>query len=35
MRWVALRDLPSIQLPPADDELVQLLISNSRGQIRI
>lgn len=25
MRWVALRDLPSIQLPPADDELVRLL----------
>jgi mutator protein MutT len=25
MRWVALRDLPTVQLPPADDELVQLL----------
>ncbi len=25
MRWVALRDLPSVQLPPADDELVRLL----------
>ena len=25
MRWVPLRDLPSIQLPPADDELVRLL----------
>ena len=25
MRWVALQDLPSIQLPPADDELVRLL----------
>ena len=25
MRWVALADLPSIQLPPADDELVRLL----------
>jgi 8-oxo-dGTP diphosphatase len=32
MRWVALRDLPSIQLPPADDELVQLLISDSWGR---
>ena len=35
MRWVALRDLPSVQLPPADDELVQLLISNSWGQTRV
>ena len=35
MRWVALRDLPSIQLPPADDELVQLLISDSWGQTRV
>jgi mutator protein MutT len=26
MRWVLLRDLPSVQLPPADDELVRLLI---------
>ena len=26
MRWVALRDLPSIQLPPADDELVRVLM---------
>lgn len=26
MRWVALRDLTSMQLPPADDELVRLLI---------
>jgi 8-oxo-dGTP diphosphatase len=25
MRWVALRDLASVQLPPADDELVRLL----------
>jgi mutator protein MutT len=25
MRWVPLRDLPSVQLPPADDELVRLL----------
>jgi 8-oxo-dGTP diphosphatase len=25
MRWVQLRDLPSVQLPPADDELVRLL----------
>jgi len=25
MQWVALRDLPSVQLPPADDELVRLL----------
>ena len=25
MRWVALQDLPSVQLPPADDELVRLL----------
>jgi len=25
MRWVALRDLPSVELPPADDELVRLL----------
>ena len=25
MRWVALADLPSVQLPPADDELVRLL----------
>ncbi len=25
MRWVPLSDLPSIQLPPADDELVRLL----------
>ena len=25
MRWVALRDLPSVQLPPADDKLVRLL----------
>jgi len=25
MRWVALRDLPSVRLPPADDELVRLL----------
>jgi len=25
MRWVARRDLPSVQLPPADDELVRLL----------
>jgi mutator protein MutT len=34
MRWVALGDLPSIQLPPADDELVRLLMSG-RGQSRI
>lgn len=26
MRWVALRDLRSVQLPPADDELVRMLI---------
>jgi len=26
MRWVALQDLPSVQLPPADDELVRLLM---------
>jgi 8-oxo-dGTP diphosphatase len=32
MRWVALRDLPSVQLPPADDELVRLLTSPPRGQ---
>lgn len=25
MQWVALRDLPAVQLPPADDELVRLL----------
>lgn len=25
MRWVALRDLRSVQLPPADDELVRML----------
>ena len=25
MRWVELRDLTSVQLPPADDELVRLL----------
>ncbi|MFO7694023.1 MAG: (deoxy)nucleoside triphosphate pyrophosphohydrolase [Vicinamibacterales bacterium] len=25
MRWVTLRDLQSVQLPPADDELVRLL----------
>ena len=25
MQWVALRDLPSVRLPPADDELVRLL----------
>jgi 8-oxo-dGTP diphosphatase len=35
MRWVALQDLPSVQLPPADDELVQLLISDSWGQTRV
>lgn len=27
MQWVALRDLPSVQLPPADDELVRLLMA--------
>lgn len=25
MKWVALRDLRSVQLPPADDELVRML----------
>lgn len=25
MQWVALRELPSVRLPPADDELVRLL----------
>jgi 8-oxo-dGTP diphosphatase len=35
MRWVALRDLVSVQLPPADDELVRLLTSPPRGQSRI
>jgi 8-oxo-dGTP diphosphatase len=25
MQWVLLSDLPSVQLPPADDELVRLL----------
>jgi hypothetical protein len=29
MQWVALCDLPSVQLPPADDELVQLLLAGS------
>ena len=28
MRWVALSDLTSVQLPPADDELVRLLTGN-------
>jgi 8-oxo-dGTP diphosphatase len=26
MQWVLLRDLPSVRLPPADDELVQSLM---------
>jgi mutator protein MutT len=26
MRWVALCDLPSVRLPPADDELVRVLM---------
>jgi mutator protein MutT len=30
MRWVALRDLPAVQLPPADDELVRLLTGLAR-----
>jgi 8-oxo-dGTP diphosphatase len=30
MRWVALSDLPSVQLPPADDELVTLLTGRAR-----
>jgi 8-oxo-dGTP diphosphatase len=32
MRWVALQDLRSVRLPPADDELVRLLTSDSWGQ---
>jgi 8-oxo-dGTP diphosphatase len=32
MRWVALQDLRSVRLPPADDELVRLLTSGSWGQ---
>jgi 8-oxo-dGTP diphosphatase len=34
LQWVALQDLPSIRLPPADDELVRLLTSRG-GQSRI
>jgi mutator protein MutT len=34
MRWVALGDLTSVRLPPADDELVRLL-TGKRGQIRL
>jgi 8-oxo-dGTP diphosphatase len=30
MQWVTLRDLPSVQLPPADDELVRLLTGSAR-----
>jgi len=32
MQWVALRDLPSVQLPPADDELVQLLTASDTSR---
>jgi 8-oxo-dGTP diphosphatase len=30
MQWVALRDLPSVQLPPADDQLVRLLTEHAQ-----
>jgi mutator protein MutT len=30
MRWVATRDLRSLQFPPADDELIALLERNQR-----
>jgi hypothetical protein len=38
MRWVPLGELASIQLPPADDELVRLLIEGGaarRGSLRL
>jgi 8-oxo-dGTP diphosphatase len=30
MRWVARADLPTLELPPADDELVALLMGDKR-----
>jgi len=36
MRWVPLGELASIQLPPADDELVRLLMGGTRqGSLRL
>ena len=36
MRWVPLAELASVQLPPADDELVRLLMGGTRqGSLRL